>query len=87
MLVNRFLFDWDNTKDFCDQRRNRYLLLNLLNLLLNLGLAFRLDFCDQLHRRRWRQRNGYDLRLGSGGECVIVQGNLVLAIDVVGKGL
>ena len=46
MLMNWFLLNWDDGNDFCDQRRHRYLLLNLFNLLLNLGLPFRLDLRD-----------------------------------------
>lgn len=60
-------------------------MLNLLNLLLNLRLSFRLDLSDQLHRRWWRQRYRNILRLGSRGQRIIVQRNLPLAVEIVGK--
>ena len=84
MLVYWFLLNRNNGRDFCDQRRHRYLLLNLLNLLLNLRFPFRLDLSDQLHWWWWK-RNGYNLRLGSRVQRIIVQCNLVLAAKVGGK--
>lgn len=87
VLMYRFFLNRDDGRDFCNQRRQRYLLLNLLNFRLNLLLPFCFDFSDKLRWRRRRQRNGHNFWLSSRDKCVIVQGNLILAAEIVGNWL
>lgn len=80
----RFFLDWDDGRNVCDKRRQRYLLLNLLNFGLNFLFTFCLDLSD---KRRWwrRKRNGHSLWLSSRGKRIIVKSNLVLATEIDGN--